>query len=179
MSSPVLILPGYGDSGPTHWQTIWQEQHPEYVRVVQRNWDEPRCTEWVEKLEAAVRDSGPSTILVAHSLGCLLVAHWAATSQHNVAGALLVAPPDPLAAAFPPAIQGFAPVPLRRIPFPTVLVASNNDPYATPAFTAQCATAWGSDLVEIGPAGHINSASGLGDWPKGQKLLAQLRASLA
>jgi len=177
MSSPVFIIPGYGDSGPTHWQSLWQEKNKEFIRVVQRSWDDPQCAEWVDKLDTAVRDSGPKTILVAHSLGCLLVAHWAAASSHQVAAALLVAPPDPLAAVFPPAIQGFAPVPLRRLPFPTILVASSNDSYATPAFTAKCATAWGSELVDIGPAGHINSASGLGDWPKGRTLLAKLRTS--
>lgn len=179
MPSPVLLLPGYANSGPTHWQSLWQDQHPEYVRIVQRDWDEPRCAEWVERLEAAVCKSGPTTILVAHSLGCLLVAHWAATSHQAVAGALLVAPPDPQAAAFPSSIQGFAPIPLHPLPFRSTLVASSDDPYATPAFTRQCAAAWGSNLVEIGPAGHINSESGLGDWPKGQKLLAQLRASLS
>src|SRR3954470_22488286 len=94
-SRKILILPGHGGSGPRHWQTLWEAAHPSFRRVEQRDWLHPVCSEWVGKLEDAVAASGPDTVLVAHSLACLLVAHWAAASALPVSAALLVAVPDP------------------------------------------------------------------------------------
>lgn len=174
MNAKVLLLPGIGDSGPEHWQSRWQAAWPNYQRVVQRDWENPRRDEWVEALEQAVARAGADTRLVAHSLGCLLVAHWLQTTRLSVAGALLVAVPDPEGAAFPKQAIGFAPVPRTRLDCPSVVVASRDDPYATPDFARSCATAWGSRFVDIGEAGHINAASALGDWTSGHELLGQL-----
>ena len=118
---------------------------------------------------------GPNVVIAAHSLGCLLVVHWASLKRSNIAGALLVAVPDPSSPAFPSEASGFAPVPDIRLGFPTVVVASTDDPYGTVDFARGCANVWGSRFVNIGAAGHINAASGLGGWPVGFELLAQLR----
>ena len=114
-------------------------------------------------------------VLVAHSLGCLLVAHWAAASANgHIHGALLVAVPDPEGPSFPKEASGFSPLPVRPLGFPSVVVASADDPYGSAEHAARCAAAWGSRLVEVGAAGHINSASGLGAWSDGFALLRQL-----
>jgi predicted alpha/beta hydrolase family esterase len=166
-SHPILILPGIGDSGPEHWQSRWQSAYPRMRRVVQQDWDRPRCDVWSEVLDAAVRDSGPGVVLVAHSLACLLVAHWAASTRRAIRGALLVAVPDPAGPAFPPEAVGFSPLPTRRLPFSSLIVASSNDPYGSLVHARHCASAWGSRIVEVGAAGHLNAASGLGNWPEG------------
>ena len=112
---------------------------------------------------------------MAHSVGCALVAHWAVDCQRGwVHGALLVAPSDPEAANFPPGSTGFGPMPLVRLPFPSVVVASSNDPFVTVVRAQTFAKAWGSEFVMIGAGGHINAASGLGDWPQGLALLHKL-----
>ncbi|HEX2612410.1 MAG TPA: alpha/beta hydrolase [Fibrobacteria bacterium] len=173
-SRPVLILPGYGGSGPAHWQTLWQHAHPEFIRVEERDWDRPDRNEWVKALEGAVGKSGPGTLLVAHSLACLQVAHWAANTSLRVHAALLVAPPDPEGPEFPALATGFSPLPMKPLPFPAIVVGSTDDPYATPAFTEACAKAWGARFVSVGAKGHINASSGLGRWDEGWELLKRL-----
>jgi hypothetical protein len=178
MHPPVLIIPGIGNSGADHWQSRWLESDPRCRRVEQRDWDNPELTAWLEGLDFAL-ERAPGAVLVAHSLGCLLVAHWASRTSRKPAGALLVAVPDPSSAAFPRQARGFSPVPLRPFSFPSVVVASSNDPYASPAFSLQCASAWGSRHVAAGALGHINAASGLGEWPAGRLLLESLAARRA
>ena len=111
MHTTFLIIPGYGNSGPEHWQSLWQQQDARFRRVEQRDWWSPQCSEWVAALERAVTASGPDTVLVAHSLGCGLVAHWAAQTRQRIRAAMLVAPPDPEGPAAELNIQGFVPVP--------------------------------------------------------------------
>jgi predicted alpha/beta hydrolase family esterase len=117
-------------------------------------------------------------VLAAHSLGCALVAHWAAVSERTarVRGALLVAPSDVEAPTYPPGTTGFVPMPLKALPFPSIVVMSSDDAYVSPARARQFARAWGSRLVDVGPKGHINSASNLGRWPEGFALVEELRA---
>lgn len=170
----VLILPGIGNSGPEHWQTLWQSAQPSFERVEQRDWNNPLCSEWSGALEQSVAAAGPQTVLVAHSLACLVVAHWAGRSRQRIKGALLVAVPDPDGAAFPREAIGFSPAPKNPLPFPSIVVASSNDPCGTMAHARACAAAWGSELVDIGPAGHINASSGLGRWQSGYSLLRRL-----
>lgn len=171
----VLILPGIDDSGPAHWQTLWQADLVGCARVAARDWGHPVCGEWVAALDstlARLAETDPRPVLlVAHSLGCLQVVHWAAAHTRVVRGALLVAPPDPTAEEFPGAASGFAPLPERVLPFPSVLIASRDDPYASLDFSRRCAEAWHSRFVEIGAHGHINAESGLGDWPQGRAWL--------
>lgn len=172
--SAVLILPGLNGSGPEHWQSRWESHVPNARRVSEDDWDHPRRDLWVTALEQAVAGSGPDTVLVAHSLGCLQVAHWAAQTKQSVRAALLVAPPDPELPSFPDTIQGFRPLPRRPLPFPSLLVASHDDPYSSFGFAHKLAADWGSVLVDAGCCGHINASSGLGDWAFGRECLQRL-----
>jgi uncharacterized protein len=172
--APVLLLPGLYDSGPQHWQTRWMQGRPGFRRVEQRDWDAPRIGDWIAHLDAAVREAGPPALLAAHSAACALVAHWAAAHPRAIRGVLLVAPSDVEASSYPRGPVGFAPMPLAPLPFPSLVVASSDDPYVSLARARQFALAWGSRLVEIGPAGHINGASGHGEWPEGLELLREL-----
>lgn len=172
-----LILPGYGDSGPVHWQSRWEAADPAFHRVRQADWESPRRADWVATLEHALATEPEPAVLVAHSLACLLVAHWATepgVSLFKVRAAFLVAPVDPARPAFPASAHGFAPVPRRPLPFPSLVVASADDPYAGIDFARSLAHDWGSRLAEVGAHGHINSDSGLGDWSEGRALLATL-----
>jgi uncharacterized protein len=173
--SQVLVLPGWHNSGPDHWQSRWEAQHA-YVRVQQHDWTRPLRGDWIARLEdVLLAQSGPS-VLVAHSLGCMLVAAWAAHSRntHLVSAALLVAPGDPEREELRPVLTSWAPVPVQQLPFACVLVGSQNDPYCSPQRARTFASAWGSEFVDYGPAGHLNAESGLGDWPQGHVLLQTL-----
>ncbi|MGC4000949.1 MAG: alpha/beta hydrolase [Anaeromyxobacter sp.] len=170
----VLILPGLGGSGPQHWQSRWQARHPEFVRVEQASWAEPRLEEWAQALEREVRRH-QRVVLVAHSLACQLVAHWArAGSVGRVASALLVAPADVERPGASAEVRSFAPLARERLPFRTWIVASSDDPHATVARSLVMAEAWGARLIEAGPLGHINTASGHGEWPDGEAFLAAI-----
>ncbi|MDH6136777.1 putative alpha/beta hydrolase family esterase [Kitasatospora sp. MAA4] len=177
-TATVLIVPGYEGSGPEHWQSHWEREHPGYLRVEQADWDAPQVDEWVDTLHRAVLAQSGPVVLVAHSLGCITIAHWAARHGLPVAGALLVAPPD-IDNAVNPGLRTFQPIPLRPLPFPSIVVSSSDDPWASPERSRRFAENWGARLVALGPLGHINSASDLGSWPEGQALLAELTARSA
>lgn len=178
MSIPVLILPGLGSSGPEHWQTHWQKQNPAFIRVEQRDWDRPDREDWIATLDRAIAAQAAPPLLVAHSLACALVAHWAERHGRPLYGALLVAPADVDSEKHtPPEVRGFAPMPLVPIPGRSIVVASEDDPYVEMARAASFAKAWRAQFVTAGAHGHINSASGLGDWPAGRKLLLGLRGA--
>ena len=174
-SSNILILPGWQDSGPQHWQSLWQTQFG-YPRVEQHDWMRPLRGDWIARLEDVLLSLDGPAVLVAHSLGCQLVAAWAAHSNNTrlVKVALLVAPGDAEREELRPVLGSWSPLVLAPLPFASTLVASDDDPYCTLARATQFASAWGSRLVNIGARGHINAESGLGDWPAGQALLQQL-----
>lgn len=177
MDCDVLTLSGLWNSGPTHWQTHLEHKHPKFVRVPHRDYNNPVRDEWVAELDAAIAAAEGPPILVAHSLAVMLVVQWARSgSQLRIAGALLVAPSDVEASSYPVEPNGFAPIPLEPLPFPSIVVASANDPYVGIERARQFAKAWGSKLVEIGDAGHINGESGYGEWPQCEELLAELCA---
>lgn len=171
-----LILPGIGNSGPDHWQTHWEKRDPRFLRVRQRDWDHPVREEWQKTLEESLSHIGTNVVLVAHSLACALVAHWATATTLKIKGALLVAPPDPEGPNFPREAVGFSPLPMRALPFASIVVASTDDLYGSIEFATSVAAVWGSRFVSIGPAGHINASSGLGEWIEGFSLFAQLAA---
>jgi uncharacterized protein len=175
MSTPVLIVPGWGDSGPEHWQTLWERADPSFRRVRQRDWDYPIRAEWVDVLEREIRAAEGPVVLAAHSLGCIAVAHCARGGALPIHAALLVAPPDVEHPDFPPVIEGFTPIPRERLAFPSVVVASRNDPYGDFERSRGLAEAWGSSFVDAGASGHINTDAGFGPWPLGETLLAELR----
>ena len=145
-----------------------------FVRVQQRDWDKPDCTDWVRTLDKAIRQQKTPPVLVAHSLTCLGVARWAVHPTRSVKGALLVAPPDPDSPNFPKQAIGFSPVPQVRLMFPSIVIASSNDPISNLDFAKRCALSWGSRFINIGDCGHINASSGLGSWPEGMAQLQSL-----
>ena len=148
----MITLPGIGDSDNAHWQTAWEQADARFTRFQPASWDEPDLDDWMQSLERAVSGRGQPPVLVAHSLACLLVSHWASQSTSQVAGAFLVSVPDPDGRQFPAA--------------------------ATLDHTRQRALAWQSGLVVAGALGHINASSGLGHWPQGRALLDAFCAGL-
>jgi hypothetical protein len=176
--TPFVVLPGIYDSGPAHWQTRWEQSLHGLTRFTPSDWDHPRGQDWCDALERAVRASGEPPVLIAHSLACLLVPMWAETSGAPVAGAMLVAPVDPAADAFPPQAREIDRVPQTPLRFPALVVGSRNDPYATAEYSSDLAAVLGAGFVDAGALGHINADSGLGDWPQGQHLLAAFCAGL-
>lgn len=172
MSPRVLILPGWQNSGPAHWQSRWETLYGDR-RVEQHEWMTPRRGDWMARLEEVLLASETPAVLVAHSLGCILTAAWAAHSLNTsrVVGALLVAPGDTEREDLGPQLPSWAPIARQRLPFPSTLVGSSNDPYCGQAKARELAQAWGSRWVDLGARGHINAESGLGDWPQGRALL--------
>lgn len=182
MTAPgVLLLPGWLDSGPGHWQTRWQERHG-FVRVEQHDWQRPLRGDWCARLEDVVlaQPAGRPLLLAAHSLGCLLTAWWAAHSRHThrVAGALLVAPPEIERDDLRQQIPGWAPPTRARLPFASIVVASSDDAYGSLESASRLAADWGATFYNIGPRGHINAESGLGDWDEGLALLRSLAPAI-
>ncbi len=177
MDFPVFLIPGIGNSDARHWQSLWQSAHPDWQRLEVDDWDQVHCDAWVAAIDRQAAALGHSTLIVAHSLGCLAAAHWAAqrTRAPAIRGALLVAVPDPKSPVFPSAsATGFASLPISPLPFSCVIAASANDPYASLEYARACADTWGAQLVEMGAKGHLNSSSGLGEWPEGYRLLRSL-----
>lgn len=176
----ILILPGLSNSGPTHWQSVWEAADPSLERVQQRDWDNPDAEEWQQALDAHIRAQDRPTILVAHSLSCSLAVRWAAAHADRpapVVAALLVAPADVESEAHtPPETRSFAPFPRGRLAFACEVIASRNDPYVDFARARALAADWGAHFTDAGELGHINSASNLGSWPLGRERLAALIA---
>ncbi len=174
----VLLVPGLSNSGPEHWQSLWQARHPEYHRAQQADWETPRCQDWVRTLHAYILQIESPVVLAGHSLACATIAHYAAKhadAEGRVAAAFLVAPSDVEAPTYPPGSTGFDPMPLRKLPFRSVVVASTDDPYVMLERAELFASSWGSRVIKIANAGHINTASGHGLWPEGEQWLEQLR----
>ncbi|WP_272972114.1 RBBP9/YdeN family alpha/beta hydrolase [Comamonas terrigena] len=167
----IIIVPGWRDSGPGHWQTLWQEQLPQAERVVQDDWLTPRRDAWVQALERLILARPEPVVIAAHSLGCITTAHLGEEAAARVQGALLVAPADPERRG---ALADFAPVPYAQLPYRSILVASNTDPYCPVRLAGAYARAWGSEFVRLQNAGHINVESGHGHWPLGWGLLQSL-----
>ncbi|HUJ38819.1 MAG TPA: alpha/beta hydrolase [Hyphomicrobium sp.] len=177
LDADILMVPGLNGSAPDHWQSRWERNLRTARRVEQDDWDRPDKDLWVGSVIRAVAASARPAVLVAHSLGVHAVAYAAEKlPQGAVSGAFLVAPPDlDNPQRFPAEINetwpadgfGFSPVPMRRLTFPSLLLASASDPFCTLERAQEFAAAWGAGLVDIGPAGHINAASGYGPWPDG------------
>ena len=167
----IIIVPGWRNSGPDHWQSLWAQQLPHAERVEQDDWLVPHRDPWVAALEQLVLSRPEPVVLAAHSLGCITAAHMGPEASARVQGALLVAPADPERRA---QLADFAPVPYAPLPYRSVLVASSNDPYCPIRRAGAYARAWGSEFVRLQNAGHINVESGFGDWPLGLPLLQSL-----
>ena len=174
--SIILTLPGIGGSGPQHWQSLWEKEYG-FIRIEQEEWETPDRADWVVNIQNAISKYDPiDIILVGHSAVCGAIAEWAKQYPTKIKGALLVAPADPEAQTFPAGASGFTPMPLIKLPFPSVVVASSNDFFATIDRAKHFADAWGSEFINIGKAGHINVASNLGTWNEGLEILRRLDA---
>jgi predicted alpha/beta hydrolase family esterase len=171
----VLLLPGWQGSGPEHWQMRWAKVHG-YSVVEQNDWQRPRRGDWLARLDEVVIDAPSPVVLVAHSLGCILVSAWAVFSRHTakVRAALLVAPGDVAQPGLQEVLPGWLPIEGRPLPFRSIVVGSDNDPYCSAERAQQLARNWSAHWVGLGAAGHINADSSLGDWPQGHALLQTL-----
>jgi predicted alpha/beta hydrolase family esterase len=176
-SDPIhyIIVPGYQNSGPNHWQTLWEKRLLNSRRNQPSSWDHPEHDDWVNALNRAVDTTTGPIIFIAHSLGTITVAEWASQyASDRVMGALLVAIPDVQRPDLPDAIQGFSNPILQPLPFPSIAVLSSNDPYSALPRGRQFAQRLGAQIEEIGNYGHINHESGLGEWDSGLAILEQL-----
>jgi predicted alpha/beta hydrolase family esterase len=188
--STVLIVPGLRDHAPGHWQTMLEARLLAQGRKVRSVPAMGRadldCAARLHAIERAAQEIAGPLLLVAHSGGCIMVAHWAQRTMRRVAGALLAAPPDfdsPMPEGYPTLAQladaGWLPVPRRRLPFPSLVATSSDDPLGALERVRELAAAWGSREVHLGAVGHLNPASGFGDWPQADELLRELAASAA
>jgi len=184
-SAPTLVIaPGHGNSGPEHWQSVLERAHPGAVRVQQKHWNLPLRRPWVAGLERTMRHVHQPAILIGHSAGVSTIVSWALKSPPpaNVIGAILVGPPgmEMKLPGYPPPwafrLAGWAPIPMRKLPFRSILVASETDPFCKLARAKAFAHAWGSEFVDLGAAGHINTAAGFGAWPLIHQLVASFQA---
>jgi uncharacterized protein len=172
--SNIFILPGLGNSGEGHWQTVWEKQYG-FTRINQRDWNTPNRDEWIDTLHAEISKHDPSNvILVAHSLACSMIGYWVQKYSTAIKGALLVAPSDTESEVYPEGTTGFKPMPLVKLPFKSTVVCSTDDMYVTTERANQFSNAWGSKLILIPDAGHINVAAGFGKWPGGIDFLKEL-----
>lgn len=184
MRSTVLIVPGLYDSGPAHWQTWIEEQLPDARRVEQLDWDWPVLAHWAGAVRFQIDRARGSVWLIAHSFGCLSAVVAAGDRRDRIAGAMLVAPADPDRFA-PDGLRGSADgggeesiaplIPAGQLGFPSIVVASVNDPWVSLTKAAYWADRWGSRFVNLGSAGHINTEAAFGPWPEGLTLFNALR----
>ena len=175
----ILIVPGYTNSGPEHWQSRWQSKLGSARRVEQAEWSKPVREDWVQRVIEEVAVATKPVVLVAHSLGVAAAIHAGPHLGGKVAGAFLVAPPDVAnVASRPKHLMTFGPYPREPLTFPSLVVASRNDPFGTYEHADDIAAAWGSLLLDAGEAGHINTESGHGPWPEGTMVFAQFLSRL-
>ncbi len=179
MNQPIiLILPGWQDSGPEHWQSFWLKKYPNAIKVEQTDWMYAKKEEWVKTLNDYIEKyKSSSIILVGHSLACATIVHWSkdyCSTSNKIGGALLVSASDVEKPDFPKEITGFSPMPIEKLKFKSIVVASEDDPYVSMERAKYFAECWGSEFINIGLCGHINSDSKLGEWKEGQKLLKTL-----
>jgi uncharacterized protein len=180
-SPTILIVPGLREHVPDHWQTLLEPKLPKVKCVPRMERNKLSCAAWVAKLDESLAQIEGPVVLVAHSGGCMMVVHWAQQHGRPIKGALLATPPDfesPLPEGYPKqeALQqgGWLPTPRAPLPFPSIVAASMNDPLGRFDRVAALATAWGSRLVNVGNVGHLNPASGYGEWPQAQDLIREL-----
>lgn len=174
----ILLLPGWTGSGPDHWQTRWERKLSTARRVEQHDWERPILNAWVARLAEAVEEATRPVVLIAHSLGINTVAAAADLIDEKVAGAYLVAPVDKITDELADIDPAFFDIPLRALTFPSVLIGSTSDPYCSIERAKELAAIFGSEFVDAGNSGHLNTASGHGPWPDGLLRFAAFMAKL-
>ena len=175
----ILIVPGYKNSGPDHWQSRWQAKLSSARRVEQDSWEKPIVEEWTARIAEVVNETKKPPVIVAHSLGVAATVQAVSLFEVPVAGALLVAPPDVANSKIRPKhLRTFGPYPTDPLPFPSIVIASSNDPFCSQTVADDIAASWGSAFMDAGEAGHINSDSGFGPWPEGLMVFARFLGHL-
>ncbi|WAJ30706.1 RBBP9/YdeN family alpha/beta hydrolase [Antarcticirhabdus aurantiaca] len=175
----ILIVPGYKGSPENHWQTRWERKLSTARRVEQAEWTKPVREDWTHAVAAAVNESARPVVIVAHSLGVAAVVQALHLFHRPVAGAFFVAPPDVANEAIRPKhLMTFGPYPRDPLPFPSMVVASRNDPFSAYETAEDVAAAWGSVFVDAGESGHLNAESGHGPWPEGLLTFGKFIAKL-
>ncbi|ODR91451.1 RBBP9/YdeN family alpha/beta hydrolase [Sinorhizobium alkalisoli] len=175
----ILIVPGYTNSGPDHWQSRWERKLSTARRVVQAEWSKPVRDDWVGRMVDAVNAATKPVVIIAHSLGVPTAVHALPHCKRKIAGAFLVAPPEVANPKVRPKhFMTFGPYPRDPLPFPSLMIASRNDPFGSYDHAGDIANAWGSLLIDAGEAGHINTESGHGPWPEGSMVFAQFLSRL-
>ncbi|MEN2468773.1 RBBP9/YdeN family alpha/beta hydrolase [Burkholderia sp. GS2Y] len=179
MDHTIVIVPGIGNSGPDHWQSHWEAAHAGAIRMAPASWDAPGLRDWIAALDEAVAQADAPPVLICHSLGCLLFAHWRAASTRVVRGALLVAVPDPGGPRFPAAASAFAKLPGGDFGgVPVLAIASSDDEYDPSGRGLAWAGERGAMPLLLGPRGHLNAEAGLAEWPEGRALFTAFVAGL-
>ncbi|WP_316862452.1 alpha/beta hydrolase [uncultured Cohaesibacter sp.] len=163
-----ILVPGFKNSGPEHWQSFWERDVGIFQRISQRRWDQKDIELWIDAIRRHTDELKHPAILIGHSLGALASACAIAAETPKVAGAMFVAPAEPLR------FEVENRIPMSRLSVPTTLVASHNDKLLTFARAQWLADMWGSDFIDVGEAGHINSEAGFGRWPYGLTILRDL-----
>ncbi|CAN0653019.1 Alpha/beta hydrolase [Nitratireductor aquimarinus] len=175
----ILIIPGYTNSGPDHWQTRWQSRLSTARRVEQEAWSKPVREDWIANVVTAVNEAEKPVVLVAHSLGVATAVQAIPEFRKPVAGAFFVAPPDVANSKIRPKhLMTFGPYPRDPLPFPSITIASRNDHFCSYEVAEDIAAAWGSLFMDAGDAGHINAESGFGPWPEGSMTFAKFLQQL-
>lgn len=170
----IFTVPGLFNSGPQHWQTHWENEYG-FVRIEQQDWETPVCDDWLQTIDAVVNQQPLNkVVLIGHSLACCTIVRWSEKYNRIIKGVLLVAPSDVEAPSYPPGTTGFSPMPKFKLPFPSIIIASSNDEYVTFERAKEFAGNWGSEFINAGELGHINSTSDLGLWPFGYTYLKRL-----
>jgi predicted alpha/beta hydrolase family esterase len=175
-STPTLVIvSGWRNSGPGHWQSLWAQRLPGAVRVEmpEDDWQRPKRSVWVQAIARTILAQPGPVVVAAHSLGCIAITHLPSDVARHIQGALLVAPADPERRGV---LADFAPVPYQPLPYRSVVVASTTDPFCPVRTAGAYARSWGSEVVRLQNAGHINVESGHGEWPLGLALLQSLLA---
>ena len=171
----IVIVPGWANSGPGHWQTLLEQSLPNCVRVQMKDWECTQREVWVQAISETIVAQNAPVIVVAHSLGCIATTYLPNHVRQQIVGALLVAPADPEKKSF---LADFSPVPYTTLPYKSIVVGSSNDPFCAGRLSSAYARSWGSQYVRLPDAGHINIESGFGPWPMGKLLLDSLLSSL-
>jgi predicted alpha/beta hydrolase family esterase len=174
----IVFVPGYGNSINGHWQELWHKEFENSYWVEQNDWENPNCDDWVEALNLLIQSLQGPILLVTHSLGGSTVIEWSKKYTANILGVFLVAVPDVESVSFPEAITGYKKPPLEKLSFPSLVLASTDDPYSSVDRTVYFAKNWGSELISIGDLGHVNTDSNLGKWSEGKDLLNKFMGSL-
>ena len=172
----VFTVPGLYNSGPQHWQTHWENEYG-FIRIEQKDWETPVCDDWLQTIDEAVKMHPLyEVVLIGHSLACCTIVRWAEKYKRIIKGTLLVAPSDVEAPSYPTGTTGFSPMPKFKLPFPSIIIASTNDEYVTFERAKEFSGNWGSEFIEAGDLGHINSTSDLRKWDFGYSILKGLLA---